>query len=107
MPREAKKDRIHTSSLVVIAMALYSASTNDLETIACFLVFQQTGELPSMMKYPVKDLLERGHPPQLESQIHIVANYSWLIAGCHSMRRLSNNATLVWQHSFAPLRDFA
>lgn len=49
-------------------MALYSASADDTETVACFLVFQETGELPSMMKYPVNDHLEKGHPPQSESQ---------------------------------------
>jgi len=63
-----KNDRIHTSSLVVIAIDIYSASVEDLETMVCLLVFHDIGEPPSITKYPMKDLLERGHVPQPESQ---------------------------------------
>ena len=39
-------------------MALYSASEDDLDMVLCFLLFQLIGEDPSMIKYPVVDLLE-------------------------------------------------
>ena len=67
-PNEASKARNQTSSLVVITIDLYSTSAEDRVTVACFLIFQEIGEAPSCIKYPVKDLLESGHVPQSESQ---------------------------------------
>jgi len=56
-----------TNSLVVTAIDLCSALAEDLETIACFLVFQEMGEPPKSMKYPIKDRHESRHVPQSES----------------------------------------
>jgi len=46
MPNEAKNVFSRTSSLVIVAIDRYSASADDLETVDCFLVFQETGEPP-------------------------------------------------------------
>jgi hypothetical protein len=37
----------------VEAIALYSASAEERDTIVCFFVFQDIGELPRSMQYPV------------------------------------------------------
>ena len=52
-PNDAKKVHNHTSSLVATAMDLYSASANDLETVACFLVFHEISDPPRQTKYLV------------------------------------------------------
>lgn len=43
---------------VVRAMALYSASIEDLATTTCFLLFQEMGDVSKRIQYPVVDLLE-------------------------------------------------
>ena len=50
------------------AMALYSASELDLKIVPCFLDFQEIGELPRNMMYPITDLLESTQEPQSLSQ---------------------------------------
>ena len=50
MPREAKNERIQMSSLVANAMARYSASTEERETVACFLLRHEIGEPPKVIK---------------------------------------------------------
>jgi len=62
-PREARKDLIQINSLATLAMAPYSASAEDLGTVLCFFVFQETGDPPSVTTYPVRDCLVRGHAP--------------------------------------------
>ena len=49
-PSDARKVRIQTSSLVATAIARYLASAKDLQTVACFLVIQETGAPPSVTK---------------------------------------------------------
>ena len=56
------------SSLLAKAMARYSASTDDLETVVCFFVFQAIGAVPSVIKYPEMECLVMGHEAQSESQ---------------------------------------
>jgi len=48
----------HCNSHVVEASALYLASEEDLDTVFCFLVFQETKELPMKMQYHVTDRRE-------------------------------------------------
>ena len=67
-PRQVSKDLIYISSLVATAMALYSTSDDDVDTVACFLGFQDIGDPSSVTKYPVNDLLESGHAPKFESR---------------------------------------
>jgi len=52
----------------VDAIALYSASAEDLDTVVCFLDFQEIKELSRKTQYPVTDLLESTQPAQSESQ---------------------------------------
>jgi len=63
MPNAAKKVLNHTNSPVATAMERYSASTEERDTVDSFLVFQDIGESPSIIKYPVRDLHERGQAP--------------------------------------------
>ena len=65
---EAKKDLIQSKSLVTVAIALYSASADERDTVVCFLVLQEMGDPPKEMKYPLMDFLVKGHAPQSESQ---------------------------------------
>ncbi len=50
------------------AIALYSASAEDLDTVVCFLDLHDTREFPKKMQYPVVDLRVSGHPAQSESE---------------------------------------
>ena len=68
MPKEAGKDLIQINSLVTTAIARYSAFAEDLDTVLCFMVFQDTRDPPTVTKYPINDLLVRRHAPQSESQ---------------------------------------
>lgn len=52
----------HFNSQVVVAIDLYSASTDDLDTVCCFLVFQDIGELPKRTNHPVRDRRVKGQP---------------------------------------------
>jgi hypothetical protein len=52
---------------VAEAKARYSASDEDLETVNCFLDFQQTRDWPMKKQKPVIDLLVSGQPPQSAS----------------------------------------
>ena len=57
----------HISSHVVEAIALYSASAEDLEMVACFLDFHEIKESPRNMQNPVTDFL---CPNTLPNQHH-------------------------------------
>ncbi|KAJ0947448.1 hypothetical protein HanRHA438_Chr01g0015321 [Helianthus annuus] len=46
---------------------LYSASAEDLDTVAYFLLFQDTNELPRNTQNPVTDFLDTKHLAQSES----------------------------------------
>ena len=54
-------------SQVALAIALYSASAEERETIGCFLDFHEIKESPRKMQKPVTDLRESGHRAQSES----------------------------------------
>nr|GFA76845.1 hypothetical protein [Tanacetum cinerariifolium] len=49
--------RTQRTSLTVEAIALYSASAEDRDTMDCFLLFQKIGVPPSKRKYPVRERL--------------------------------------------------
>jgi hypothetical protein len=51
-----------------MAMALYSASAEDLETMDYFLERHEMRESPKKMQKPVTDLRVSEHPAQSESQ---------------------------------------
>jgi len=59
---------IQMISVTVVAMLLYSASAELLETIDCFLDFHDTTEIPNLIKYSVTDFLVRGQDAQSASQ---------------------------------------
>lgn len=59
---------IYVISAAVEAIALYSASELDMDSVPCFLDFQDMGDCPSMMRYLVMDLLESMHDPQSLSE---------------------------------------
>lgn len=58
----------HFTSQQTVAIERYSVSADDLDTVLCFFVFHDTGELPNIMKYPVVDRLVTGQLAQSESQ---------------------------------------
>lgn len=49
------------------AKALYSALEDDLDTVDCFLLFQETSEEPRKKQNPEMDLLVSRQEPQSES----------------------------------------
>lgn len=51
----------HFNSQVTPAMDPYSASAEDLETMTCFLVFQEIDDFPRNTRQPVKEQRVRGH----------------------------------------------
>lgn len=55
-------------SLVVVAMARYSASAEERDTTVCFFDLQEIGDDPRKMIYPVVDRRVVGHPAQSASQ---------------------------------------
>lgn len=48
--KEAKRDFNQISLLIVAAMGLYSTSTDDLKSVLCFFISQETGDELSMVK---------------------------------------------------------
>lgn len=67
-PISESKPVSQTISQEVVAMARYSASAEDLETVLCFLVRQDTNEWPSLIQKPGSDFLVIGQDAQSESQ---------------------------------------
>ena len=67
MCKSLNKVSIHINSHVAFAMALYSASTEDLEIVCYFFDFQETKESPMKTRITVIDLLVFGHAAQSES----------------------------------------
>ena len=55
-------------SLIVAAIALYSAFAEDLKIVVCFLAFQEIEESPKKMQKPVIDFLESGQVAQSKSE---------------------------------------
>ena len=58
----------HTNSHVALAIDLYSASIEDLETVHCFFDFQEIKDAPMKIQKPVTDLLVSGHVAQFVSE---------------------------------------
>ena len=50
MRMEAKNDLIHIRSLVTVAIARYSASAEERDSVVCFFVLHYTGEPPNVTK---------------------------------------------------------
>ena len=48
-------------------MALYSASAEERDTVCCFLVFHEMGDLPKKTSQPVRDRRDIGQAAQSES----------------------------------------
>ncbi len=48
-------------------IAIYSASADDNDTVACFLLVQLTAHCPILMIYPVVDFLSSASPAQAAS----------------------------------------
>jgi hypothetical protein len=64
IPNSESKELIQRSSVVAMAKLLYSASVDDLETVACFLEDQEIKFGPRKIPKPVVDFLSSGHPVQ-------------------------------------------
>ena len=67
IPRLWTRPFNHFNSPVTVVMDQYSASTEERDTICCFLVFHEIGEDPSRTNHLVRDLWVKGHPAQSES----------------------------------------
>ncbi|XP_050249761.1 WAT1-related protein At1g09380-like [Quercus robur] len=67
LERSFNKYRIQVTSHIATSIDLYSASAVDLETVFCFLDFQETNESPKKTQKPVMDLLESGQVAQSAS----------------------------------------
>src|SRR4051812_47025700 len=63
-PSSLSSASTHIISVVASATALYSASVLDLDTVACFLAFQEIRSGPKNTAKPPVDLLSSGHPAQ-------------------------------------------
>lgn len=63
-PNSRSSCRSQTISLLVEDIDQYSASVKDLETVGCFLDFQDMGECPRNMYPPIVDLRVSKQPPQ-------------------------------------------
>ena len=59
--KSLKIDSNHIISQTTTAIALYSASADDLDIVVCFLDFQDINDSPKKMQYPVTDFLVSGH----------------------------------------------
>jgi hypothetical protein len=68
MCKSLRRYRIHCSSQVAEAKALYSASEEDLEPVICFLVLQEIMELPKKKHWPEMDLHVSRQPAQSASE---------------------------------------
>jgi hypothetical protein len=66
--KSCNMNRSQVSSKHVLAIARYSDSADDLETITCFFDFHEMREFPRKTQNPVTDLLVAWQPPQSESQ---------------------------------------
>ena len=62
-------------SQATLAMALYSASAEDLDTTPCFFDLQEIKEYPKYTAEPVRGLLVSGHLAQSASQKALICNF--------------------------------
>ncbi|MED6110691.1 hypothetical protein PIB30_045201 [Stylosanthes scabra] len=65
------------SSAVEAAIARYSDSAEERDTVSCFLDLQDINESPMKMQYPVTLLLVLGHHVESESTYGISRNQTW------------------------------
>lgn len=68
MVRSQRTETSQTSSQVVVAIVLYSASADDLDTVGCFLDFQEIKESLRKKQQPAMDLRVSGQVAQSESE---------------------------------------
>lgn len=68
MCRSLNKEDSHTTSHVALAIDLYSASADDLDTVCCFFDFQEINESPKNTQKPEIDRRVSGQVAQSESQ---------------------------------------
>jgi hypothetical protein len=66
-PSSESKDWSHVSSAAALAIALYSDSVLDQETVGCFLELQEIRFVPRKTQNPEVDFRSSGHPAQLAS----------------------------------------
>lgn len=66
--RSLSKRNNQVISATTHRMDRYSASAEDKETKACFLYFEEIGEEPKVMKYPLINRRVTGQRPQSEPQ---------------------------------------
>ena len=66
-PSSAKSRTSHVIPEATAAMARFSASEEDLETVFCFFDFRLIGELPNKITYPIIDFLVSKQAPQSDS----------------------------------------
>ncbi|CAL9026970.1 unnamed protein product, partial [Prunus brigantina] len=69
--RSCKRYRNQVSSQLVAAIEWYSAYADDLETVTCFLLFNDMSDLPRKIQYPITKRLVKGHRAQSTSQYAI------------------------------------
>ena len=58
----------------ILAIAMYYALAEDLDTTPCFLDLQDIKESPKYTAYLVRDLRVSGHPAQSASQKALICN---------------------------------
>lgn len=79
IPKSKNNLITHITSQVTAPKALYSASVEDLETVGCFLLFQDITLLPKNKQKPVTDFLVKRHLPQSESTYPLKDKFSDLL----------------------------
>lgn len=68
MHRSSNKEDNQTTSNVAFAIDLYSASADDLDTVCCFLDFQENNESPKNTQKPETENRVSGQVAQSESE---------------------------------------
>lgn len=68
MRRSLNKEDNQTTSHVAFAIDLYSAFVDDLDTVCCFLDFQENNESPKNTQKPETELRVSGQVAQSESE---------------------------------------
>src|SRR5271170_733816 len=77
-PSSCSNVHIHRTSIAVVANAMYSASTLDVDTLDCFELLWLIAVLLNIITYPVVDLRSLWSPAQSESQYTCI----WSVPFC-------------------------